>query len=473
MESRSLWCRLAAAVLAGQEPTREREVRDEPEPEACTSAGAPPRPRARAMSTRSARRRTPLAPARPPLRASRESSSTFRRRGSCPRGQARRGSRSSRRAVWRDPRGGAGRGRRSRSGGARGSLRALSGSPRASQSLGGRPAELRGEHDSLPPPPERLAEERLAPPVAVALGGVEERHAGLERRVDDRARPVLVDAPAEVVAAEADDGDLERSEASHPHAAERTGGAAESRLTRARGGGHLKRPRGERRFHHPPISVLLKAASTSSTLDAMSRTTRLARSRRVAAGVVLLPCIVLLLGTPTSSSAGSSPNRAREVGATLPTTVSGRYVIAGGIRAMVRVGRAVYVGGEFGRIANRTGSGIVVPAKGGKMDEVRSEIAGGSVNAVLADGVGGWYCRRVVHDGWRRPPERPCARACKRRRGLGLCPARPRRGSLSGARRDRSRRGGCTSRRPFFLARARSYDRGFASDRIRAPSGRR
>ncbi len=58
---------------------------------------------------------------------------------------------------------------------------------------------------------------------------------------------------------------------------------------------------------------------------------------------------------------------------------------------MVRVGRAVYVGGEFGRIANRTGSGIVVPANGGKMDEVRSEIAGGSVNAVLADGVGGWY----------------------------------------------------------------------------------
>jgi outer membrane protein assembly factor BamB len=125
----------------------------------------------------------------------------------------------------------------------------------------------------------------------------------------------------------------------------------------------------------------------------MSKTTRLAGSRRIAAGVVLLPCIaaVLLLGAPTSSIAGSSPDQAREAGATLPTTVSGRYVIAGGIRAMVRVGRAVYVGGEFGRIANRIGSGIVVTANGGEMDEVRSEIAGGSVNAVLADGAGGWY----------------------------------------------------------------------------------
>ena len=50
-------------------------------------------------------------------------------------------------------------------------------------------AELRRQDDPVPPPAERLTEERLALPVAVALGRVEERDADLERRVDDRARP--------------------------------------------------------------------------------------------------------------------------------------------------------------------------------------------------------------------------------------------------------------------------------------------
>jgi hypothetical protein len=77
--------------------------------------------------------------------------------------------------------------------------------------------------------------------------------------------------------------------------------------------------------------------------------------------------------------------------ATLPTTVSGRYVVAGYVNATARVGRTVYIGGEFSRIANRTGSAVVVPARGGSIEPVRAEIAGGSVNAAVADGVGGWY----------------------------------------------------------------------------------
>jgi hypothetical protein len=96
--------------------------------------------------------------------------------------------------------------------------------------------------------------------------------------------------------------------------------------------------------------------------------------------LVLLSCVAALLGCGSQSASDTA----------LPTTVSGRYVI-GGIQAMVRVGRAVYVGGEFGRIANRTGSGIVVSAKSGEMERVRAEIAGGPVNAVVADGAGGWY----------------------------------------------------------------------------------
>src|SRR5207237_7359499 len=77
-------------------------------------------------------------------------------------------------------------------------------------------AELRREHDTSAAAVERRAEERLAAAlVPVDVGRVEERHAGVERSVDDGTRSVLVDPHAEVVAAEADDRDL-RSFRSQP-----------------------------------------------------------------------------------------------------------------------------------------------------------------------------------------------------------------------------------------------------------------
>ena len=78
------------------------------------------------------------------------------------------------------------------------------------------PPELRRDHGAVAPPGERAAEEELAVAVAVALGGVEERDPGVERRVDDGARLRLVDPPAEVVAAEPDDGDDEAGRAEVP-----------------------------------------------------------------------------------------------------------------------------------------------------------------------------------------------------------------------------------------------------------------
>jgi hypothetical protein len=45
--------------------------------------------------------------------------------------------------------------------------------------------------------------------VAVDVGGVEQRDAGIERRVHDLAGLVLVEAAAEIVAAEADRGDFQ------------------------------------------------------------------------------------------------------------------------------------------------------------------------------------------------------------------------------------------------------------------------
>ena len=125
---------------------------------------------------------------------------------------------------------------------------------------------------------------------------------------------------------------------------ERNRGAAESRLTRARGGGHLKRPAGTAVSIIPLFPFYSKAASTSSTLDAMSR-----RSALHGAGELLwVSCIVLLLGTPTSSSAGSL-YLAPGGGGDIVMILSGRYVIAG-IRAMVRVGNELVIlsGAKFG-----------------------------------------------------------------------------------------------------------------------------
>ncbi len=85
-------------------------------------------------------------------------------------------------------------------------------------------AELRGQHHALSPAFEDLAEVLLALPVTVDVGRVEEGHARVERRLDDGARARAVDAPAEVVAAEADDRDLRpvAAEAPDPHAADCT-----------------------------------------------------------------------------------------------------------------------------------------------------------------------------------------------------------------------------------------------------------
>ena len=79
--------------------------------------------------------------------------------------------------------------------------------------------ELGGQHDLVAPAAEHLAEELLAGAgAAVDVGGVEEGDALVERGVDDGAGAFEVDAAAEVVAAEADDRDVQ------PRVSERAGG---------------------------------------------------------------------------------------------------------------------------------------------------------------------------------------------------------------------------------------------------------
>ena len=80
--------------------------------------------------------------------------------------------------------------------------------------------ELRCEHDPVTPALEHLSEQRLAAAlIAVDIGGVEERDAGVESCVDDRARPFEIDDPPEVVAAQADHRDIRpfRSQPPRPH----------------------------------------------------------------------------------------------------------------------------------------------------------------------------------------------------------------------------------------------------------------
>ena len=57
---------------------------------------------------------------------------------------------------------------------------------------------------------ERATEKFLALPFAVNVGRVEEVDAGIDRGIDDLLCAFGIDAPAEIVAAEADDGDIER-----------------------------------------------------------------------------------------------------------------------------------------------------------------------------------------------------------------------------------------------------------------------
>ena len=71
--------------------------------------------------------------------------------------------------------------------------------------LAGRPGqELGGDDHLVAPRPERRAEELLRLPLAVHLGRVEVGDPGVERGVDNGGRGGGIEAPAEVVAAEAD-----------------------------------------------------------------------------------------------------------------------------------------------------------------------------------------------------------------------------------------------------------------------------
>ena len=72
-----------------------------------------------------------------------------------------------------------------------------------------RQAEFRGQHDIVASRPEDRAERLLRAAGAIGIGRVEQRDAEVERLVDDRPRVSGRHARAEIVAAEADQRDLD------------------------------------------------------------------------------------------------------------------------------------------------------------------------------------------------------------------------------------------------------------------------
>ena len=208
--------------LAGEQAAREWEERDEARARGVRRRESRRfRPHGAATSTGSAPRRT--RPTRSPWRGrgSRPGSSMFRRRESCLRRRARRARRSFPRAASRCPPRDVGRDRRPRSEVGAAMPRALRGdssASRAARAVAHLLAELRREHHVAAASTKRAAEQLFAPAVvAVDVGGVEERDAGVERGVDHCARCRLVDPAAEVVAAEAHHTDGERSEVPRAH----------------------------------------------------------------------------------------------------------------------------------------------------------------------------------------------------------------------------------------------------------------
>jgi outer membrane protein assembly factor BamB len=101
-------------------------------------------------------------------------------------------------------------------------------------------------------------------------------------------------------------------------------------------------------------------------------------------GVCGLAVVASAPGT-TPRSDNASPRRL----AAPPASVSSRYVVAGN-GPVLRVRNTVYVGG-VSRLGVPTGSAVVVSTPTGNQQPIRARVAGGSVQAAIPDGTGGWY----------------------------------------------------------------------------------
>jgi outer membrane protein assembly factor BamB len=101
------------------------------------------------------------------------------------------------------------------------------------------------------------------------------------------------------------------------------------------------------------------------------------KSRTVA--LVLIAGIAGLAGAANAAGPADAP----------PAAATSRYLVIGA-GPILRVGGTVYVGG-VSRVAEPTGSAVVVSTPKGAAEPVKARVAGGSVQAATPDGTGGWY----------------------------------------------------------------------------------
>jgi len=106
------------------------------------------------------------------------------------------------------------------------------------------------------------------------------------------------------------------------------------------------------------------------------RAKRVARGSRFAGVVLALAVTGTLSAGPAWAPIGSTPDRT--------------WVTDGEVLAVARLGDTIYIGGDFTQVGPRTGPGAGIDAGSGRADPALPEVAG-TLCAVAADGLGGWF----------------------------------------------------------------------------------
>src|SRR3954471_4267622 len=81
----------------------------------------------------------------------------------------------------------------------------------------------------------------------------------------------------------------------------------------------------------------------------------------------------------------------QEIATTPALTLARTFVTDGYVAAAATDGTTLYMGGNFHYIGERSGELAVVTADTGKRDKAITELVGGGVAAIVADGSGGYY----------------------------------------------------------------------------------
>jgi hypothetical protein len=87
---------------------------------------------------------------------------------------------------------------------------------------------------------------------------------------------------------------------------------------------------------------------------------------------------------------GATPSVSASAAQSAPTIQENLWATNGNVRSTVVAGNTLYVGGDFSYVGPVTGHGAAIGANTGAVDP-RLPRVNGDVNAVAADGAGGWY----------------------------------------------------------------------------------